>query len=140
MKKNRDVALILLKNNEGKFLFQLRDKGIDCLSEHWGLFGGGVEVDESFDAAVRRETYEELQYTLQNPVLLLEHDYELRVQKKNRYGKYVLFIERYDNSKKLVQCEGQNMSWFTLDEVQNKKMWEFDKESLRIIKEKAEAF
>ena len=53
------VALLVLE--DGRYLLQQRDQkpGI-FYPGHWGLFGGGIEPDETAEMALRRELHEEL--------------------------------------------------------------------------------
>lgn len=59
---DRDIAsAVLVAEADGRYLLQLRDEkpGLH-LSGHWGLFGGGLEPDETPEDAMRRELLEEL--------------------------------------------------------------------------------
>lgn len=49
----------VLKNKEGKILFQLRDKN-GRNPNKWGIFGGGIKKNESPEQAIIRELKEEL--------------------------------------------------------------------------------
>ena len=58
----RSVGAVI-KDMRGKYLLQRRDSRVDLiLSDHLGLFGGGVEPGETADAAMRRELAEELAF------------------------------------------------------------------------------
>lgn len=58
----RSVGAVI-KDTRGKYLLQRRDSRVDLiLSDHLGLFGGGVEPGETADAAMRRELAEELAF------------------------------------------------------------------------------
>ena len=49
-----NFAVGIIFNSEGKILLQKRGD-----SQKWGLPGGAVELDESFDETVQREVFEE---------------------------------------------------------------------------------
>ncbi len=70
----------ILKNNEGKILFQLRDKNGKNPNK-WGIFGGGIKKNESPEDAMIRELNEEL---------------NLRIDERDLSKKYVIpFINYY---------------------------------------------
>jgi len=61
----KQIAQIILENDNGEFLFYLRDgkPGIP-FPHHWDLFGGHVEEGETPEEALIREVKEELNYDL----------------------------------------------------------------------------
>ncbi|MBU6388794.1 NUDIX domain-containing protein [Patescibacteria group bacterium] len=103
MEKRRS-ALIVLYTGDGKILLQHRSPDAPRSPNLWGCFGGGIEGDETPEQAVRRECFEEIEYRLQNPVLIHE-------------GPEHLFIEKYNPSKPIVLHEGQGYGWFTILEA-----------------------
>lgn len=57
IKKN--VVGIIVKNK--KILLQLRDNKKDIIFPNsWGFFGGGININEDHNKAIKRELYEEL--------------------------------------------------------------------------------
>jgi 8-oxo-dGTP pyrophosphatase MutT (NUDIX family) len=59
----RWCAAALLVTPDGRYLMQLRDATPTIfLPDHWALFGGGVDLGESAEAAMRRELMEELEF------------------------------------------------------------------------------
>lgn len=61
------IAAIILENDNGEFLFYLRDNkpGIP-FPQHWDLIGGHIEEGETPDEALVRETKEELDIDLKD--------------------------------------------------------------------------
>lgn len=57
----KDAVAAIIENEEQQFLLQLRDdkEGI-FFPNHWGLFGGAVDDNESVQSALERELKEEL--------------------------------------------------------------------------------
>lgn len=109
-------AYVLLKRNDGKFLFQLRDNipNIDS-PDCWGFFGGHIEDDEDPQEAAIREIEEEL---------------ELKIKKENLKHKatftingntHTIYESSFDESQKPVLHEGTDMKYFTLEEIKNIK-------------------
>ena len=62
----------ILKNKEGKILFQLRDKN-GRNPNKWGIFGGGIKKNESPEQALMRELREELSINLTKSDILKKH-------------------------------------------------------------------
>ncbi len=56
-----DAAVVLITDERGRYLMQLRDaKPTIFFPDHWGCFGGALEPGESDEQAARRELQEEL--------------------------------------------------------------------------------
>lgn len=119
----RDLALIILLNDQKEFLLQLRDKDADIAPNIWAFFGGGIESGETPKAALFREIKEELDYIPKNPKLFLTQEY---VFGGNSGAKYV-FIEQYDQAQKLRQHEGQAMGWFSHEGSTKLDMADYDR-------------
>lgn len=123
----RNVALIILYDEENKILLQHRDKNIKRLPGYWAFFGGGIENQENPKTAVKRETFEELNYSLVRPKLIM-------IQKiKNT--KYV-FVEKCKDKSLLTLQEGQAMGWYAISETKKLKMSVDDRKILGYIKTK----
>ncbi|MDP2708681.1 MAG: NUDIX domain-containing protein [bacterium] len=58
----RNVALIILFDQDKKILLQHRAEDAKRLPGYWGFFGGGIDQGETPEQAVRRETMEVLKY------------------------------------------------------------------------------
>ena len=67
-RKTRPQCGLLIENNEGKVLLQLRDNIPDIpWPGTWGTFGGQVEEGETPREAIKREILEELTYEIPDP-------------------------------------------------------------------------
>jgi len=128
----RNVAIIILYDQDKKILLQHRAEDAERLPGYWAFFGGGIEAGETPEQAVKRETLEELNYTLKNPRLIMKQDF---LSKDETNEKHV-FVEEFDPSKKITLGEGQNFGWFHLSEISRLKIIDHDIEVLKYIKEK----
>jgi len=113
-----DAAGIILRNKEGKFLFQHRDdkEGVLCRNM-WGLFGGEVEEGETPEEGVVREIMEELCFDISGKIKFVE--------KINIPGISDVYIYEYFGTVEigeLKQREGQGMKFFSLDEIKKKNV------------------
>ena len=128
----RNVAIIILYDQDKKILLQHRAEDAERLPGYWAFFGGGIEAGETPEQAVKRETLEELNYPLKNPRLIMNQDF---LSKDENNEKHV-FVEEFDPSKKITLCEGQNFGWFHLSEINGLKIIDHDIEVLKYIKDK----
>jgi mutator protein MutT len=128
----RNVAVIILYDKDKEILLQHRAEDAKRLPGYWAFFGGGIEAGETPKQAVRRETLEELNYTLKNPRLIMKQDF---LSKDETNEKHV-FMEEYDPGKKITLGEGQNLGWFHLSELDRLKIVDHDIEVLKYIKDK----
>src|SRR3989344_3771103 len=118
----RNIAVIILYDKDRKILLQHRAGSTKRLQNYWGLFGGGIEAGETPEQAVRREATEELSYELINPRLVMTQDFVYKDEKSIKY----VFMEEYDENKKLVLGEGRGMKWYDLAELGGLKIIDHD--------------
>jgi 8-oxo-dGTP diphosphatase len=118
----RNVAVVILYNNDSRILLQHRTKDAPTFPDYWAFFGGGIEGDETAEQAVKREALEELEYQLAAPRL-----FQVRqlVHQGDEYVVHV-FVEEY-NGGKLILREGQAMGWFLTDETNDLLMNDHDR-------------
>lgn len=105
-----DTSLIVLFDQEGKMLFQHRDAHAPIHANQWSLFGGGIEEGETPEEAVIRETKEELDIAIKNPLLVGERE-------KEKGGTHYYFIAKWTDKNALRLLEGDRMDWFTITEA-----------------------
>lgn len=125
------AALILLYDDDGRFLLQHRSDDARVMPGCWGFFGGQIRHDESVEDALRRETREEISYELKAPVFLLEQDFRVDEHEGHMYA----FVEKFEGDKSsLSLMEGQGWGWYRADEIAPLNMIEHD----RFLVEKAQ--
>jgi len=114
---------LILENNEGKILLQLRDNkpSIPC-PNCWGTFGGHIEEGETPEEAIKREIKEELDYNLVD--FEFYHIYFFK--------NYIIYMFKKTDKKikisNLKILEGQKGKFLTLEEIKKKKCSFNDKE------------
>jgi len=105
------VKAVIYKDD--KYLLQLRDDDPTISYPNtWSFFGGGVDVGESHEEALKRELEEELRWCPQE-LVFLKKDRNETVNCNITF--YMVRCETHEN--KLQLREGQAMGWFTLSEV-----------------------
>jgi 8-oxo-dGTP diphosphatase len=116
----KEIAAIILENDNGEFLLYLRDNKPDIpFPNHWDLIGGHVEEGETPEQALVREVKEELDIDLK--------DYSF-------YKKYeCLTGDAYENIKyiysgkinlpieEVTLLEGVRPQYFSREEIPNVK-------------------
>ena len=122
--QNAVAAIIKYKD---KYLFQLRDKKKNIFfPEHWGLFGGAIDKNETKINALIREVKEELSITLKKSQL----EYVTTItfeHKKIKISRYFYFLEINDIQKKKIKLnEGKNYGFFEQQKIFYKKIAPYD--------------
>lgn len=111
----KNDAIIILYDKEKKILLQYRGSNAPNVKNKWSFFGGGIESGESPRQGVERETLEELNYKLTDPKLIFTLDYDFGFKK----GKKYCFVEKYDGKSELILGEGEDLRWFSFEELEN---------------------
>ena len=127
--KDKDVAVLVLYDDQKRMLLQHRTSYKKRWAEYWGTFGGGIEEGEEIVDALKREIHEELGHAAQNPILVFS-------QKLNFDTKHV-FVEFYDGVQELTlnKEESQNMGWFTMEELLGLQVIPHDIDALKKVAE-----
>lgn len=72
-----DAAVAILLHEDGRYIMQLRDAKPDIFyPEHWGCFGGAIDLGENGQAALRRELREELEYDLRSAARFTQIEFD----------------------------------------------------------------
>lgn len=106
----KEAAIAIIRDPEGRTLWQLRDEGIGEYPGLWGLFGGGVEPGETPNRAIVRELQEEL--GLQATVL-----WDLGDFTHPKWYLHVFLLEMEIQFDQLQLGEGQDWGLFDEEEL-----------------------
>ena len=117
MPKSRPQCVLLLQNNEGKVLLQLRDdKPAIPYPNCWGTFGGQIEEKETSEEAIAREILEETGYKLTNPEYVGNFPFE-------NYNPYVFRkVDLNVRLETLKITEGQKGAFLSYSDIQTIKL------------------
>ncbi|HLD04797.1 MAG TPA: NUDIX domain-containing protein [Candidatus Nanoarchaeia archaeon] len=117
MPKSRPQCVLLLQNNEGKILLQLRDDKPEIpYPGCWGTFGGQIEEKETPEEAITREIREETSYELTDPEYIGNFPFE-------NYNQYVFRkIDLTIRLEALNITEGQKGAFLSYPEIQRVKL------------------
>lgn len=116
----RQGASAIPVNTNGQILLQLRDDRPDLLYPNcWTTLGGGVEEDETFDEAIRRELLEEIELEL--PVKLWRVDESIiEIHGHQFHVENAIYTGRIDLPISEIKLnEGQRLGYFGLDDLPN---------------------
>jgi len=108
----RNSAGIIIENNEGKLLLQLRDDKVKKFPNCWVLLGGALEGDETPEEAVKREIKEEIGIEIENLKYFKNFNYEYITQ-SFFYKKMNLDLGKIDLK------EGKEIKFFSKEDIGN---------------------
>ena len=116
----KQIAQIILENDNGEFLLYLRDgkPGIP-FPHHWDMIGGHVEEGETPDEALIREVREEINFDLKDysffrKYLCLEGDAYPNI-------KYIYHGQINFPVEEITLLEGDRLQYFTREEIPDVK-------------------
>lgn len=89
-----------------------------------------MEGKETPEEALSREIFEELEYTVRTPRLVLTQEIPGYADSM----KYV-FVEAYDPSQQLILHEGQGMRWWRFEDLAGLPIVDHDRTALRKVGE-----
>jgi 8-oxo-dGTP diphosphatase len=129
IKKEHNVATVMLLNENGEILLQKKDLGFKRWPGRWSMFGGGIESGETPEDAVRREITEELGLKLENLKLFKIFPYE----DTDRAGKMHVYTASFVNEISDISLgEGAGFAFFAPSEIAGLRLIDHDD---KIVKE-----
>lgn len=112
--KPKDGAKVIILSPDKLLLFHRDNIPTIPSPDCWQLVGGGIEQGETPEQGLIREVKEEASYNLK--------EFKLITKTKGSLGEdvwvYVAFVDKDEESKFILgPDEGQEISWFTIDEA-----------------------
>lgn len=125
-----NAVACILHTKDFRILMNLRDNKKNIFySNHWGLFGGGVEKGETYLDAIKREIYEETNLKINNFDFFSECilDFSMFSQNLKVVRKYYKSLISEEDLKNIVLLEGQKWSVFNYSELYKLNICPYDK-------------
>lgn len=114
-----DAVAAIIQHEDGRYLMQLRDRVPQIpYGGHWGLFGGSVDPGEAPIEAMRRELWEELEFTPRAASYFTRLDYDLTPLGLRKFYR-IFFVTPLNDGElsSLVLHEGSDMRLFPALEI-----------------------
>ena len=126
------VVHIWIKNSEGKYLLQQRNKKTDRIPHQWAATGGAVTTGEDSITGAIRETEEEIGITFKEEQFIFLKRFFCEDSKSNYITDlYVIKEDVLIKDVKLDINEVKAVEYFTLSEylelVKNDKAWSYER-------------
>ena len=103
---------IIIYNKQGKILLQLRDnKPKKGYANCWNIIGGGHELNETPESALKRELKEELGLEID------DFNFFKRFFYKDLYEQYLFYTNLDIDISNIVLNEGKELRYFDKDEI-----------------------
>jgi len=119
----KSVKGIILRNN--KYLLQLRDNKKNIFFPNfWGLFGGRLDEDETYEDALVREIKEETNLVIKSQNKIFETKYKMIGLKKKRELTYCEC--KVIKNKQIILSEGQKYNFFSFEKIKKLKIIPMD--------------
>ena len=114
-----NAVAALIVQPDGDLLLQLRDVKREIFYPgHWGLFGGGVELGEDDQAALKRELMEELGLRVTETEPFVRFEFDLAAVGQGRiYRQFFVVRPGWDSLRNLTLGEGRAMQAISPSDV-----------------------
>ncbi|MGC9502494.1 NUDIX hydrolase [Baaleninema sp.] len=123
----KQVATAIL-HREGKYLLQLRDDIPQIVYPgFWAFFGGHIEANETPEAAIVRELYEEIRYRTSDVTLFDRFTFSPDLVRYVFYAPLTVELDR------LVLCEGWDFALWTPEEIRQGQRYSPKAQEVRSI-------
>ena len=110
---------------QDKYLLQLRDNKPDIyFPNHWGLFGGATENNESPTESIKREIFEEISLEINDITSFLTLTIDTSFFDNIR--KRIFFRCDINNPDKIILREGKKYDFFEFDKIRHLNIVPFD--------------
>jgi len=116
-----DAVAALIQLEDGHYLMQHRDNVPSIWYPGlWGCFGGAVDIGENPVEALRRELYEELNFSITTATYFTRFDFDLSTIGKGAYYRiYYVVPMSQGEQERIVLHEGQGVQAFSGEELLN---------------------
>ena len=106
-------GIIVVKDN---YLLQLRDNKKNIFFPNfWGLFGGGLNKNETYQRALEREIKEEINLIVKVSRKILSVNFRMITLKKKR--QIVYYECKILKKRKIILTEGQKYKFFSFNQI-----------------------
>ena len=115
-------AIIIVNDN---YLLQLRDKSKkNYFPNYWGLFGGQLNINETYTNAVKREIKEETNLNIKIYRKIFSVNFNIIGLKKKRS---IIYYEcKIKNKANIILSEGQKYKFFSFNQIKKIKIVPID--------------
>ena len=126
------VVHVWIKNSEGKYLIQQRNKDSDLIPNQWACTGGAVTTGEDSITGAMRETYEEIGIQFKEEEFIKVGRFFRDLNSAN----YIIDLYVIKKDVLIKDCaldinEVKQVAYYTLDEykelVKNNMAWEYER-------------
>tara|TARA_Y100000294_G_C8440534_1_gene290544 strand:- start:86 stop:493 length:408 start_codon:yes stop_codon:yes gene_type:complete len=121
------TSVFILRDEQGKVLLQHRDENAPTSPNHWGLFGGTIEDNETPDQTLKREAMEELGIELKDIKFFKRYEYLKKGKGMQEKFVYVGPIKHKLEQLRKQQKEGDDIGLFSYEEIKKLKITEHNK-------------
>lgn len=123
MNGDKVCTLVFLRKND-EILLAMKKRGFG--TGHWNGAGGKIELGETVEQAMIRETQEEIEVTPTKYEKVAEHNFLMDVNTQNPYHIYVHAFIAHEWEGEPSETEEMAPKWFNIDEIPYDSMWEDD--------------